>query len=45
MLNEEIAHCKDQLQEIKARTGLVNKFVKKQTEVFMTINIHQESIV
>ena len=32
-LDEEIAHCKDQLQELKARTGLISKYVKKQSEV------------
>lgn len=37
-LEEEIAHCKDQLQEIKARTSLVNKFVKKQTDVHYYLN-------
>ena len=32
-LNEKIAHLKDQLQELKAKTGLESKFVKKSTQV------------
>lgn len=32
-LNEQIAHLKDQLQELKAKTGLEEKFIKKSTKV------------
>ncbi len=32
-LNEKIAHCKDQLQELKAKTGLEAKYVKKKSQV------------
>ena len=32
-LNEQIAHLKDQLQELKAKTGLEEKFLKKSTQV------------
>ena len=32
-LNEEIAHLKDQLQELKAKTGLEERFIKKSTQV------------
>ena len=32
-LNEQIAHLKDQLQEMKAKTGLEEKFIKKSTQV------------
>jgi len=32
-LNETIAHLKDQLQELKAKTGLEAKYVKKEAQV------------
>ena len=32
-LNEQIAHLKDQLQELKAKTNLEAKYVKKETQV------------
>ena len=32
-LNEQIAHYKDQLQELKAKTNLEAKFIKKECQV------------
>lgn len=32
-LDEQTAYLKDQLQELKARTGLETKYIKKQTQV------------
>jgi len=32
-LNEQIAHLKDQLQELKAKTNLEAKYIKKETQV------------
>ena len=32
-LNEKIAHLKDQLQELKAKTGLEAKYTSKATQV------------
>ena len=31
--NEKIAHLKDQLQEMKAKTGMEGKYIKKDAEV------------
>lgn len=33
-LNERIAHLKDQLQELKAKTGLEAKYTNKATQVW-----------
>ena len=38
-LNEKIAHLKDQLQELKAKTGLEAKFIRKSTQVYTCICI------
>ena len=34
-LNEQIAHYKDQLQELKAKTNLEAKFIKKECQVML----------
>ena len=35
--NEMIAHLKDQLQEMKAKTGLEAKYVKKEAQVILLV--------
>lgn len=40
-LNEQIAHLKDQLQELKAKTGLEEKFLKKSTQVKLHYDSNQ----
>ncbi|CAI8049954.1 Dynein regulatory complex protein 9 [Geodia barretti] len=40
-LNETIAHLKDQLQELKAKTGLEEKFIKKSTQATVEIVQHR----
>uniref|UniRef100_A0A1X7T6G0 Uncharacterized protein n=1 Tax=Amphimedon queenslandica TaxID=400682 RepID=A0A1X7T6G0_AMPQE len=41
-LDEDVAHCKDQLQELKARTGLLNKYIKKQSDVKVQCSQRQQ---
>ena len=39
--NEMIAHLKDQLQEMKAKTSMEGKYIKKDAEVRIVDSIHQ----
>ncbi|XP_019858705.1 PREDICTED: IQ domain-containing protein G-like, partial [Amphimedon queenslandica] len=41
-LDEDVAHCKDQLQELKACTGLLNKYIKKQSDVKVQCSQRQQ---
>uniref|UniRef100_A0A1X7SZX8 Dynein regulatory complex protein 9 n=1 Tax=Amphimedon queenslandica TaxID=400682 RepID=A0A1X7SZX8_AMPQE len=41
-LDEDVAHCKDQLQELKARTELLNKYIKKQSDVKVQCSQRQQ---
>lgn len=38
-LDQQIAHLKDQYQELKARTGLETNYFKKQMQVQCNIHI------
>ena len=42
-LNEMIAHLKDQLQEMKAKTGLEAKYVKKEAQVIYLVRLYPSS--
>lgn len=39
-MNEELAHYKDQLQELKAKTNLEAKFIKKECQVCEFMETH-----
>ena len=38
-----IAHLKDQLQEMKAKTGLEAKYVKKEAQVIYLVRLYPSS--
>ena len=38
-----IAHLKDQLQEVKAKTSMEGKYIKKDAEVNKIVSLHEAS--